>query len=59
MFCTTDAPTVPGMPDKSFDAFQSKSDAVIDEIIPVAAGFGVHVDDTPIILDRRRLIQAR
>ena len=42
---------------QAFDAFQSKSDAVIDEIIPVAAGFGVHVDDTPIILDRSRLIQ--
>ena len=51
MFCTTEAPTVPGM-----HALQAEVDAVVDEIIPIAAGFGVDVHDSLAVLDRRGLV---
>ena len=42
---------------KSFHAFQTKPDAVVDEIIPIAAGFGVDMHDFFVVFGRRCLIK--
>ena len=42
---------------KSFHAFQAKPDAVVDEIIPIASGFGVDVHDFFVVFGRRCLIK--
>ena len=42
---------------KSFHAFQAKSDAVVNEIIPIAAGFGVDMHDFFVVFGRRCLIK--
>ena len=44
------------MPGQTFHALQPELDGERDEIIPIAAGFGVDVHDSLAVLDRRGLV---
>lgn len=57
MFCTTEAPTVPGMPDSPLDALEPELYGEGHEIIPIGTGLGIDMHGAILALYRCSLVR--